>query len=258
MPRDPVCDIENREHANICFLAHSNAKLAYWGSCLINCKHIGKVCGINGKTYISECAALADYVGVDYNGPCVTIGLITEKNVKQCSSVKCSPLPDKNCMGVTPPGACCPVCGGAVKLLYSSRQIDRALYALQNKSAEPVSLRGLLKALQRHIQVAQCTLKGFLSIEANIFIIVQTTEKYPSELQLEACVREAEKISSLIKQQSAKIASELSLSCLTTAITVHSHSSVYSFKQYNAAVSIRLITNFSYFINFLVLWLIIS
>lgn len=43
----------------------------------------------------------------------------------------------------------------------------------------------------------------------------------PSELQLEACLREAEKIASLINTQSPRIASELSLSSLISANIVH-------------------------------------
>ncbi|KAF5280824.1 hypothetical protein FQR65_LT14931 [Abscondita terminalis] len=213
LPKDPVCDMENKEYKNACFLAHHNSKFAYKGPCLHNCKHTGRVCGINGKSYVSECAAWADLVSVDYAGPCVAVGLISNTNAKQCAGVKCLQLPDPKCVGVTPPGACCPLCGGAVKFLFSSKQIDRALYALQNKSTNSVSLNSLLKALERHVQVAQCGVKGFLSVEGDIFVIVQSTEKHPSQLQLEACVREAEKLVNLVNKQSPRIISELSLSC---------------------------------------------
>lgn len=179
------------------------------------------MCGINGKTYISECAALADYVSIDYEGPCIAVGLITDKKTQQCSSVKCELLSDPNCLGFTPPGACCPVCGGAVRLLYSRKQIDRALYALRDKTAYPLTLKALLKALDRQIQVAQCDLKGYLTVELDIFILVQSTESKPSPLQLEACIREAEKIASLVNRQSPRVASEISLSSLTAATVVH-------------------------------------
>jgi reversion-inducing cysteine-rich kazal motif protein len=84
-----------------------------------------------------------------------------------------------------------------------------------------LSLRAMLKALDRQIQVAQCVLRGYLTVEMDIFVAVQTTEKYPSALQLEACVREAEKIASLVNMQSPRIVSELSLSSLTLASVVH-------------------------------------
>ncbi|KAJ3624085.1 hypothetical protein MTP99_017736 [Tenebrio molitor] len=221
LPRSPVCSVNNTEYENACMLAHHNAKLAYHGPCLRNCLHEGVVCGINGRTYVSECAAWADMVSVDYVGRCRVVGLIGDTKLKQCPDVQCSSLPDPNCLGITPPGACCPVCGGALRLLYSRKQINRALYALGDSDTESLSLRAMLKALDRQIQVAQCVLRGYLTVEMDIFVAVQTTEKYPSALQLEACVREAEKIASLVNMQSPRIVSELSLSSLTLASVVH-------------------------------------
>lgn len=84
-----------------------------------------------------------------------------------------------------------------------------------------MTLRSLLKSLERQIQVAQCVLRGYLSVELDIFVLVQTTERYPSALQLEACLREAEKIASLVNRQSPRVVSELSLSSLTAAKVVH-------------------------------------
>ncbi|XP_023312631.1 reversion-inducing cysteine-rich protein with Kazal motifs-like [Anoplophora glabripennis] len=122
---------------------------------------------------------------------------------------------------ITPPGACCPICGGSLRILYSRKQIDRALYALQNQTTKSLNLISVLRALERQIQLAQCTLRGFVTVELDIFVTVQSTERYPSELQLEACIREAEKIASLVNMQSPRIASELSLSSLTVASVVH-------------------------------------
>lgn len=204
-------------------LAHHNAKLAYHGPCLRNCRHEGVVCGFNGRTYISECAAWADMVSVDYVGRCRRVGLIGTSKTKKCPDVKCQPLPDPNCLGVTPPGACCPICGGALNLLFSRQQINRALYALDTNT-ESLTLKAMLKALDRQIQVAQCVLRGYLTVEMDIFVAVQTTEKYPSALQLEACVQEAEKIASLVNMQSPRIVSEVTLSSLTLANVVHVNS----------------------------------
>ncbi|GJQ88370.1 putative reversion-inducing cysteine-rich protein with Kazal, partial [Trypoxylus dichotomus] len=147
--------------------------------------------------------------------------LITDKKKEQCPGIKCRPLPDRNCLGFTPPGACCPICGGTLRLLFSRKQIDRALYALQKKDTYPLTLKAMLQALSRTIQVAQCALRGYLTIEMDIFVIVETTESNPSQLQLEACIREAEKIASLINTQSPRVASELSLSSLVLATPVH-------------------------------------
>lgn len=219
--RSPVCDVNNQDYQNSCFLAHNNKKYAYRGPCLHNCRNVGEVCGINGKTYVSECAAFADYVSVDYGGPCVTVGLITDKKTQQCPGVQCRPLPDANCLGFTPPGACCPVCAGALRLLYSKKQIDRALYVLNGQSTRSLTLNALLEALERRVQVAQCALRGYLTVESDIFVMVESTEAHPSGLQLETCVREAEKIASMINTQSPRLVSELSLSSLVLGITVH-------------------------------------
>lgn len=220
-PEDPVCDTKNRQYPNSCFLAHNNSRFAYKGPCLKNCQNSGQVCAINGRTYMSECAAFADMVSVDYLGPCVAVGLITDTKTPSCANVICEELSNPNCLGVTPPGACCPICGGALRLLYSRKQIDRALYALQNGSTDSLTLRALLKSLERQVQVIQCTLRGYLTVEQDIFVTVQSTEKNPTEIQLETCVREAEKLASLINLQSPRIASELSLSSLTSAKIVH-------------------------------------
>ncbi|XP_044253007.1 reversion-inducing cysteine-rich protein with Kazal motifs [Tribolium madens] len=223
LPKSPVCSTNNTEFENSCLLAHHNAKLAYHGPCLRNCRHEGVVCGFNGRTYISECAAWADMVSVDYVGRCRRVGLIGTTKTKRCPDVKCQALPDPNCLGVTPPGACCPICGGTLNLLYSRQQINRALYALDTNT-DSLTLKAMLKALDRQIQVAQCVLRGYLTVEMDIFVTVQTTEKYPSKLQLEACVQEAEKIASLVNMQSPRIVSEVTLSSLTLANIIHVNS----------------------------------
>lgn len=69
--------------------------------------------------------------------------------------------------------------------------------------------------------MAQCTLAGYLSVELDIVVIVKSTVRNPSDLQLESCVREAEKLASLVRRQSPRVASELSLSALTAATLAH-------------------------------------
>uniref|UniRef100_A0AAR5QAX4 Kazal-like domain-containing protein n=2 Tax=Dendroctonus ponderosae TaxID=77166 RepID=A0AAR5QAX4_DENPD len=223
LPKDPVCDANKKQYDNACLLAHHNAKLAYRGPCLKRCRENGQVCGINGRTYTSECAAHADMISVDYNGPCSSVGLITNTKSRQCSNVKCHELPDESCLGITPPGACCPLCGGSLRLLYSRKQIDRALYALQNRGTDSINLRSLLKGLERQVQIAQCTVRGYVTVETDIFVVIQSNEGYPSSLQLEACIREAEKIAGLVNMKSPRIVSEVSLSSLTLATVVHTH-----------------------------------
>lgn len=150
------------------------------------------------------------------------MGLIGDVKTEQCNpGVQCASLPTENCIGYTPPGACCPICGGVIRFLYSRKQIDRALYALHGHSLSSLTLKSILEALERQIQVAQCALTGYLSVELDIVVIVRSTVSRPSDLQLEACVREAEKLASLVRRQSPRVASELSLSALTAATLVH-------------------------------------
>lgn len=65
--------------------------------------------------------------------------------------------------------------------------------------------------------MAHCKVSGYLTIEADIFVIVHTTGTGLSDIQHEACVREAEKIATLIDTQSHRITSNIALSALTVA-----------------------------------------
>lgn len=190
----------------------------------VNCEGSGPVCGIDGETYVSDCAAYANQVSVDYRGPCMAVGSIGDQARPQCSdsAVKCPPVARPGCLGMTPPGACCPVCGGSLRLLYSQKQVDRALYALRGNAVSALTVGAVLQALERQVQVAECVVRGYLTVEMDLFVLVQAVGRNPpSELQLEACEREAEKLANLVQGASPRILSELSLSSLTTATVVH-------------------------------------
>lgn len=102
-------------------------------------------------------------------------------------------------------------------MVYSRKQIDRALYALNNKNSHLLTQKSVLRSLSALIRTSDCRLSGFLTIEADIFVTVQSTLEGASEVQFEACHREAEKIANLISTQSHRITSDLSLSALTVA-----------------------------------------
>ena len=122
----PVCDTSGREHRNLCSLATAGAMLAYTGPCLrTGCLSEGPICGVDGETYPSECAAEARGMPTDYHGPCRFIGTGDGNYMKpSCGkSLKCPALPS-NCIGVTPPGACCPMCGGVLQVIYSPQQVS--------------------------------------------------------------------------------------------------------------------------------------
>ncbi|XP_046674176.1 reversion-inducing cysteine-rich protein with Kazal motifs-like [Homalodisca vitripennis] len=220
---NPVCDTDGHQHPNTCYLVRYGKTLAYHGPCLSGCRRTGVVCGIDGNTYSSECAAVARNVLVDYPGPCLAVGLIDTQAKQQCSSpVICPPLASPGCLGVTPPGACCPVCAGAIRVLYSQKQVDRALYALKSTQAiRALTLQAVLRALDRHVTVAECTVRGHLTVELDILVLVVPVRPAPSLLQLQACVSEAEKLSNLVRLASPKLVSELSVGTLTAARVVH-------------------------------------
>lgn len=121
---EPVCDKRNHEHESLCSMIKSGQTLGYRGPCLKNCNLRKPVCGINGESYPNECAALSDRIVVDYFGPCVAVGLTNGKAKPRCTdTVSCPALVTSHCIGVTPPGACCPICGGAARIYYSRKQV---------------------------------------------------------------------------------------------------------------------------------------
>lgn len=91
---------------------------------------------------------------------------------------------------------------------------------------DAVTLEKLLLALGRQIQVAQCTLRGHVTPENDIFIIVQSTAKEPSSLQLRACIAETEKLVVRITERSSKVVAEVPLGSLTRAEVAHGHVSI--------------------------------
>lgn len=68
--------------------------------------------------------------------------------------------------------------------------------------------------------MTECSLRGYLTVELDLFIAVVTITN-ASELQREVCIREAEKLASLVQRGSPRFLSELGLSALTAATTVH-------------------------------------
>lgn len=158
-----------------------------------------------------------DYSLADYDGECREIGLLTNTLGHRCTSVRCAINGKCSDNVIIPPGACCPVCGTAIRIIYSRKQIDRVLFALKGKHTEIVSLKGILVALDNLIQVAHCRLSGFLTIESDLFVVVHTNGAGLSQLHHEACSREAEKIATLIDTQTHRITSDLALSALTVA-----------------------------------------
>ncbi|CAD7005890.1 unnamed protein product [Ceratitis capitata] len=216
----PVCDTQRRTHASPCHLLAARATLAHWGSCFRTCSMQGPVCGINGVTYAHECAAWADYIIVDYRNRCRQVGLLAADMGPRCHTVKCARLPSSYCRTIVPPGACCAICAGAFRIVYSRKQIDRALYAVRAQNKDLLTLHSVLQALDALVQLSECQLTGFLTMEVGIFVALVPRSTTPMRMQIEACARESERISVLIEAQSHEITTNLLLSGLIVSHTV--------------------------------------
>lgn len=158
---------------------------------------------------------ILDFSMVDYFGTCKAVGLIDTDT--KCSSVKCPRKLPENCLGIVPTGACCPICAGALKIVFSRKQIDRGIYALKNADLEALTLKSILKSLQQLIKVSSCYLSGFLTFETDLMIIVYSIDKHPNEDQVEVCQQEAIKIANLISTKSHHFTSNLGLSSFILA-----------------------------------------
>lgn len=212
--RDPVCDSDNMEHPNICTLYQRGKQLSYKGSCQHFCKSGEPVCGHNGETYRNVCSAYYDRMAVDYYGRCQDVGIFSDHNFHtECSSVQCPPIPKFGCKPIIPPGACCPLCSGVLRILYDKEKLDT--FAKIKKM--PISVMDILQKIRPHISVPQCDVFGYLSVESELVILVVPVDVHPKAIQIEACNKEAEKINSLINSDSPTLASQVPLSGLITS-----------------------------------------
>ncbi|XP_023571845.1 reversion-inducing cysteine-rich protein with Kazal motifs [Octodon degus] len=210
--RDPVCDTDHMEHNNLCTLYQRGKSLSYRGPCQPFCTATEPVCGHNGETYRSVCAAYSDRVAVDYYGPCQAIGVLSEySSVAECAAVKCPSLLATGCKPIIPPGACCPLCAGMLRVLFDREKLD-IIAKVTNK--KPITVLDILEKIRMHVSVPQCDVFGYFSIESEIVILIIPVDHYPKALQIEACNKEAEKIESLINSDSPTLASHVPLSAL--------------------------------------------
>ncbi|KFM56969.1 Reversion-inducing cysteine-rich protein with Kazal motif, partial [Stegodyphus mimosarum] len=168
-PKSPVCDTDNVEHPNICWMLQRRKSLGYYGKCMPHCRGSGLVCGHNGETYASECAAWAERVSVDYMGACAAVGSKYGKD-SRCGGIKCAPLPSEHCTKVFPPGGCCPICGAALRLLYSQKLSDWSVEAIRD--VDPVVIQTIAEKLREHVKVTECEVFAYLSLESDIIVLV--------------------------------------------------------------------------------------
>jgi reversion-inducing cysteine-rich kazal motif protein len=109
-----VCTTSNVTLTDVCSLVRNQSQFAYWGSCKSECSLPNPICGADGNTYHTPCHAHSLHIPIDYSGRCHDDG---------CGSVRCPPLQNDKCKPVTPPGACCPKCGGLLAVLFDKPQL---------------------------------------------------------------------------------------------------------------------------------------
>ncbi|XP_013784670.2 reversion-inducing cysteine-rich protein with Kazal motifs-like, partial [Limulus polyphemus] len=202
-----------------------------------NCPdHYVPVCGINGKTYPSACLAMCaglrdkqfDFGACSSVDPCkpnpcrhhqnkLTTYVTGNETTKGfgCSGIRCPPLPSPHCSNVIPPGACCPVCGAVVAFLFSRHQADIVVRAVQD--VKPVVVQTIAEKLRYYVKVAECDVFSYLSLESEVIVTVTPITATPTFLQVETCVKEAEKIKTLVEMTSPAILTDLSLSLFLAA-----------------------------------------
>ncbi|GFR95095.1 reversion-inducing cysteine-rich protein with Kazal motifs [Elysia marginata] len=181
---DPACSSSEEEFSNMCMLYSHMRTLGYRGHCQNGCSKTGVVCGHDGETYSSECAAKAARVTIDYFGKCVAFGNLTDGSVARsvtCSSVRCPVLHPINCKGVTPPGGCCPVCASQLRILWEPQQMKNAARHFRSKI---ISANDVLAALSNHISVPQCDAFGYVSVSGELVVIVASVLQHPTGLQV--------------------------------------------------------------------------
>lgn len=89
------------------------------------------------------------------------------------------------------------------------------------KDKDAVTLQALLNSLERHISIKMCSLRGMVTIDGDIVIVIVPDSKTPSAVELRTCVLETERLVVLIQHKSPSIIIEVPLSAITGAEIIH-------------------------------------
>jgi len=95
------------------------------------------------------------------------------------------------------------------------------MHTLKKPTVNALNTKSILRALDRHVLVAECVVRGYLTMYQDLLVLVESTVRNPTRLQLEACIRESEKLSTLVETSSPRVTIDLSLSTLISASPVH-------------------------------------
>ncbi|XP_068200840.1 LOW QUALITY PROTEIN: reversion-inducing cysteine-rich protein with Kazal motifs [Palaemon carinicauda] len=215
----PACDTHGKNYDSLCHLVRDSSSLAYLGRCRTRCHANGTVCGRDGRTWASECQAHAHYVAVDYQGPCRGVGV----DGSSCPSVTCPAKLDSRCVGVESSGWCCGrVCGGGMAMAWSTRAIEVASVVLPHH--RPLTVAALMASLASHVTVSECEVRGQLTLEGYLLVLVTPTASHsstPPPLVAAACVVEAERLVGVVRARSPRLVASLPAAALTLAAPAH-------------------------------------
>lgn len=88
------------------------------------------------------------------------------------------------------------------------------------RDVDPVVIQTIAEKFREHVKVTECEVFAYLSLESDIVVLVIAITDSPTELQVQACVREAEKLQTLIQQHSPTLLTELPLSFFTSTTMI--------------------------------------
>ncbi|XP_017294946.1 reversion-inducing cysteine-rich protein with Kazal motifs [Kryptolebias marmoratus] len=212
---EPACDTDGQVHRSLCHLQQGGKTLAYMGQCQETCRKPRRVCAHNGETYDTMCHAFSDRVAVDYEGPCHKVGAVSGMGPDSpCSLISCPTITTPGCHPITPPGACCPICGSMLQILWSQKLMK--LFSKMERN-QPVTVLDVLQNLRLYVSVPQCDIFGYLSVDHLLVVLILPVDHQPTPLQVEACNKEAEKIDSLINYASPTLVSHVPLSAFLSS-----------------------------------------
>ncbi|XP_028406516.1 reversion-inducing cysteine-rich protein with Kazal motifs-like [Dendronephthya gigantea] len=207
-----LCDTKNKQHLSQCEVQKNEKEVAYSGKCKPSCGPGKKVvCGVDGQTYGSMCALNYAHMLLDYEGPCKTVGKYgNEDPTVRCAYITCPQLNPPNCDGVTPPGACCEVCATQLTVLFDETEVSNTNKIVMDNQA--ITQEQVVARVRRHISMSQCDVFGFYNTENDFILLVRAITEKPTTLQFLICIKEAQKIETLINTQSAIFTSDEILS----------------------------------------------
>lgn len=176
------------------------------------------MCGQNGETYDNECVAHGHRVPVDYFDVCQEhrpshSRLAVNNCPGQCAH-RVNECPAESLIKL--PGACCPMCGAAIKMSYSRQMAD---YYLQTSAFSLITVDALAEQMDKLIATSHCRPFTFLDTDGHV-VFALLPKRHQNLHQLKACSAEIDRISSLFDTGSPQVTSGAPLSLIQSTCRV--------------------------------------